>query len=61
MLKCKIEKVDTFAQKLKKSKENREVYLKSLRDRIKAKEEHARVVRQNKRHLLPLTKAQEAR
>ena len=54
-------KVEKFAENLEKSKENREAYLKSLRDRLKAKEEHARVVRENKRNALPLREAQEAR
>eukprot|EP00118_Oscarella_pearsei_P025116 m.307543 g.307543 ORF g.307543 m.307543 type:complete len:291 (+) comp42432_c0_seq1:56-928(+) len=54
-------KTEQMTENLEKNKENRAAYLKNLRDKLKAKEEHARMVRENKRNALPLRDAQEAR
>eukprot|EP00047_Mylnosiga_fluctuans_P019378 m.82017 g.82017 ORF g.82017 m.82017 type:complete len:277 (+) comp8098_c1_seq1:82-912(+) len=54
-----VEKIQSDVdQKLKSTSENREAHLKQLRDRLKAKEDRARQVREKKRQLAALNASQ---
>ena len=43
---------EQLSKSMEKNHSNREEYLKSLRDKLRAKENHAKVVRENKQNML---------